>query len=108
MGFTGCRENRALQLQPRRGDLKVAQDAVLGDDLNRGLVPQGRLKRLKIQPSLPGLSSLSETIQDRVLGYLQVAPLGLDLQVAVITHSHRSQRGMLLPFIPGFPRPLTA
>ena len=48
------RENWGLQNQPRRGDLNLAQDVVLGTRCNSGLVPKGRLKRLEwiSKPSL--------------------------------------------------------
>jgi hypothetical protein len=42
-----------LQIQPRRGDLKVAQDAVLGCVQGEMLVPQGRLNAFPSVSAVP-------------------------------------------------------
>jgi len=81
-------ENQALQIQPRRGDLKVAQDAVLGCFQKEIASPEGTTESIftrfsRPSGTIPWLRSVPRT---SVLGYFQVAPSGLDLQSLVLTH----------------------
>ena len=75
-------ENQALQIQPRRGDLKVAQDAVLSCVQGEISSPGGTAESILTRSS--GTSLLSRFIpRTSVLGYFQhfqVAPSGLDLK----------------------------
>ena len=87
-GLKSLRENWGLQIQPRRGDLKVAQDAVLGCVQGEIFSPEGTAESILTRFSRPsGTNALLRSVpRTSVLGYSQVAPSGLDLQSLVLTH----------------------
>ena len=85
-------EKWALQIQPRRGDLNLAQDAVLGFVQEEISSPGGTAESVFTRFSRPcetihlSLPNPGLRPSDCVLGYFQVAPSGLGLQSPVLTH----------------------
>jgi len=84
-GLKSLRENWALQIQPRRGDLKAAQDGVLGVVFGEISSPEGRLNSFSpvsaVPPGLadgcdlfPGLASWA-TFKSPLRGWICKAQL---------------------------------
>jgi len=88
-GLKSLKENWALQIQPRRGDLKVAQDAVLGCVQGEIFSPEGTAESILTRFSRPSGTSpwLRSVPRTSVLGYFQVAPSGLDLHSPALTQT---------------------
>jgi len=88
-GLKSLRENWALQLQPRGGDLKVAQDAVLGWVYREKTSPAGTAESTLTRFSRPSGTNdgWDRVPRTGVLGYFQVAPTGLELQSLVLTQT---------------------
>ena len=88
-GLKSLRENWALQLQPRRGDLKVAQDAVLGCVQGEISSPAGTAESTLTRFSRPSGTNdgWDRVPRTGVLGYFQVAPTGLELQSLLLTQT---------------------
>ena len=72
-GLKSLRENWALQIQPRRGDLKVAQDGVLGVVFGEISSPEGTAEFIFTRFSRPSGTNdgWDRVPRTGVLGYFQ-------------------------------------